>query len=127
MLGKQFPATLISAGLRVERHDDHFDHRTPDEEWLKEVGQRGWIAITRDRRIRYKRNQRDAIIENGAGVLMLLGNATFPELATSFLATRKQIERFIAQHEPPYIAKIYRPPAHDNPLAPGRIELWYPR
>ena len=54
-LGKDFPRILREADLTVERHDDHFRSDTPDEEWLTEVGRRGWIAITHDKRIRYNR------------------------------------------------------------------------
>jgi len=52
-LGRQFPATLRAAGVRVERHDDHFGPDTLDEEWIGEIGRRGWVAVTRDARIRY--------------------------------------------------------------------------
>lgn len=45
-LGHQFPRVLQAAGLRVERHDDHFGALTRDEEWLSAVGERGWIAVT---------------------------------------------------------------------------------
>jgi hypothetical protein len=34
-LGRQFPALLRDAGVRLERHDDHFGPDTPDEEWAK--------------------------------------------------------------------------------------------
>lgn len=53
-LGKKFGQILRDAGLTVERHGDHFAHDCPDEEWLQGVGERQWVAITHDRRIRYK-------------------------------------------------------------------------
>jgi hypothetical protein len=40
-----------------------------------------------------------------------------------------RIELFLGQHEPPFIAKIYRPAPAElarRSTAPGRIELWYP-
>jgi PIN like domain len=46
-LGRQFPALLRAAGVRLERHDDHFGPETPDEEWIGEIGRRGWIAVSR--------------------------------------------------------------------------------
>ena len=58
-LGKRFPDILRSSGLTVEAHGDHFAPDTPDEAWLEAVGKRGWIALTHDRRIRYKPNERD--------------------------------------------------------------------
>jgi hypothetical protein len=128
-LGKQFPEILRSAGLAVERHADHFAPDAADEEWLKVVGQRGWIALTHDRRIRYKPNERDAVMKHRVALLVIVGTAPFAELARAFVATRSRIEQFLAEHKPPFIAKVYRPsPAETEKLsiAPGRIELWYP-
>jgi hypothetical protein len=53
-LGLRFPQILKEAGLTVELHRDHFADDCPDEEWLHAIGERGWISLTHDRRIRYK-------------------------------------------------------------------------
>jgi PIN domain-containing protein len=128
-LGRRFPEILRTGGLTVERHADHFEPDTPDETWLEEIGKRGWIALTHDRRIRYKPNERDAVMRHGVGLLVIVGAAPYPDLAQAFLATLPRIEHFLAQHNPPFIAKVYRPsPAETakESTAPGRIELWYP-
>lgn len=128
-LGKQFGEILKAGGLTVERHGDHFAPDTPDEEWLAEVGKRGWIVLTHDRRIRYKPNERDAVMRHGVGLLLIIGKAPFPDLARAFVATLPRIERFLAGHNPPFIAKVYRPsPAEiaQHSSSPGRVELWYP-
>jgi hypothetical protein len=128
-LGKRFPEILKSGGLRVERHADHFTHDTPDETWLEAVGMRGWISLTHDRRIRYKPNERDAVIRHGVALLVIIGAAPFPDLAGSFVASLPRIEHFLLRHGPPFIAKVYRPlPAETarHSAAPGRVELWYP-
>ena len=109
-LGKRFPEILRSGGLTVERHGDHFAPDTADEVWLEEVGKRGWIALTHDRRIRYKPNERDAVMRHGVALLIVVGNAPFPELAHAFVATIPRIEQFLANHQAPFIAKVYRPP-----------------
>jgi hypothetical protein len=44
--------------------------------------------------------------------------------------TRPKIESFLENHQPPLIAKVYRPSPQDlagNPDASARIELWYPK
>jgi hypothetical protein len=128
-LGKRFAEILRSSGLTVERHADHFAPDTADEVWLEEVGKRGWIALTHDRRIRYKPNERDAVMRHDVALLVIVGAAPFADLARAFVATLPRIEHFLAQHEPPFIAKVYRPsPAETarRSVAPGRIELWYP-
>jgi hypothetical protein len=129
-LGKQFGAILRSGGLTVERHADHFAHDTPDEVWLAEVGRRGWTALTHDGRIRYKPTERDAVMRHGVALLVIVGKAPFPELAKAFVTTLPRIERFLAVHDPPFIAKVYRPLPGDaarRDASPGRIELWYPK
>jgi hypothetical protein len=129
-LGKRFPEILSASGLRVERHADHFAHDCPDETWLKEIGQRGWIAITHDRRIRYKPNELAAVIQHHVALLVMIGQVPYPQLAHSFVATQGRILEFLERHNPPLIAKVYRPPAADtisNPDAPGSVALWYPR
>lgn len=128
-LGKRFGEILKAGGLTVERHDDHFASDTPDEVWLAEVGKRGWIALTHDSRIRYKPNERDAVIRHGVGLLVIVGKAPFAELARAFVATLPRIEQFLAGHKPPFIAKVYRPSPGEiarNAASPGRVELWYP-
>ena len=117
-LGNSFPDILSAAGLRVERHRDHFKPDCPDAEWLEAVGARGWIAITHDTRIRYKPNELAAVEKHGIGLLVVIGKAPFPELARSFVQNAAAIERFIAARKPPFIAKVYRS---------GSITLSYPR
>jgi predicted nuclease of predicted toxin-antitoxin system len=61
-LRKQFAEILRSHGVTVERHADHYAPDTPDEEWLETAGRRGWIVLTHDRRMRYKPNERNAVM-----------------------------------------------------------------
>jgi hypothetical protein len=129
-LGRQFGTILKSGGLTVERHADHFAPDTADEVWLAEVGNRGWTALTHDRRIRYKPNERDAVMRHRVGLLVIVGAAPFADLARAFLATLPSIEHFLDNQETPFIAKVYRPSPGDaarHRTSPGRVELWYPR
>jgi hypothetical protein len=126
-LGRQFPDILEKAGLAVERHDEHFAHDAADEEWLRVVGARGWVAVTHDQRIRYKPNELAAVMAHRVALLVVIGKAPFKDLALSFVATRARIERFIAEHTAPYIAKVYRASPDEvarNPSAPGRVVIW---
>ena len=127
-LGKRFPEILRSGGLTVERHADHFAHDTPDETWLEAVGKRGWIALTHDRRIRYKPNERDAVMRHGVALLVIVGAAPFSDLARAFMTSIPAVQYFLRRHRPPFIAKVYRPsPAETarHGSATGRVELWY--
>ena len=62
-LGKKIVAqALRDSGETVEIHDDHFLPDAKDEDWLVEVGSRGWIVLTKDDRIRYRVTERTAIM-----------------------------------------------------------------
>jgi hypothetical protein len=129
-LGNAFPERLAEAGLTVEQHAAHFPPSCPDDEWLQYVGSHGWIAITRDRRIRYKPNELAAVVRNRVALLVLVGKTTHAELAENFVRTAPKITAFVGNHTPPFIAKVYRAsPAQlaHNPHAPGSVSLWYPK
>ena len=54
-LGRKIVAdALRQAGAEVHVHGDHFPPDARDEEWLRVVGQRGWIVLTKDKMIRYR-------------------------------------------------------------------------
>lgn len=127
-LGKSFANILRTLGLTVERHDDHFPPDAADEAWLGVVGKRGWVALTHDRRIRYRPNERNAVMRHGVALLVIVGKAPLPDLARAFGATVPHTEHFLAQHKPPFIAKVYRSSSVEvaRGATAGRIELWYP-
>ncbi len=129
-LGLRFSEILRSAGLKVERHADHFPDNCPDEVWLSHVAAHGWVALTHDGRIRYKPNELAAVMAHHVALLVVVGKAPYPDLARSFVATLDPILAFLATHQPPVIGKIYRPSPAEvsrNPAAHGRVELWYPK
>lgn len=126
-LGKALPASLRTAGFKVERFDDHFEPTTSDEDWLASIGKRGWLVLTHDGRIRYKPTERDAVMEQGVGLIVLVGDVPHSELAQNVINSRALIESFLAASPPPFIAKLYLPRPADmarNANAPGRIEMW---
>ena len=129
-LGNVFPDILAEGGLRVERHRDHFSPDCADEEWLRTVGERDWIAVTHDTRIRYKPNELAAVIRHRVVLLVVIGKVQHAELARNFVNTAPKIEAFLDRHKPPLIAKVHRPLATDltrNPGATGTVSLWYPK
>lgn len=129
-LGKQFPAILKDAGLTVHRHTDLFKPDALDEEWLARAGSEGWLAVTHDGRIRYKPNELAAVVTHRVALFVVVGHAPYPLLARNFVHTLERITAFAESHQPPYIAKVYRPNAKElerAPDAPGRVELWFPK
>jgi len=79
--------------VRLERHDDHFGPDTPDEEWIGEIGQRGWIAVSRDARIRYSPLALSVLMEYGTQLFVLVGKLTTAEAAETFLKWGRKLQR----------------------------------
>jgi hypothetical protein len=98
---------LRGAGVTVEIHDDHFSPDTRDEDWLREVGQRGWIVLTKDSRIRYHTVELRALIKGRVAAFVLSGgNLRGDEMAEIFLKALPAMDRFARKNRPPFIARI---------------------
>ena len=126
-LGNSVPELLQEAGVNVKKHSDHFPDDVKDSDWLTQVGQKGWFCLTHDKRIRYKSNEKDAVMRAGVGLFILVGHAPHRELANNFINTLHKVESFIKKHERPFIAKIYRPLRKlrsSSSNRPGRVVLW---
>jgi hypothetical protein len=111
-LGRQFPALLLAAGVRTERHDDHFGPDTSDEEWIGEIGRRRWIALTRDQRIRYSPLALSILMQSGAQLFVLVGKLTTSQAAETFLKWRKSVTATALEERGAFIAKIRRDGVH---------------
>jgi predicted nuclease of predicted toxin-antitoxin system len=107
-LGKKtIAAALHQAGATVQVHDDHFPPNARDEEWLSEVGRRGWVILTKDTRIRYREIERMALMNAGVRAFVLTAkNLQGSEMASVFVKALPAIRRFAARHAPPFIAKV---------------------
>lgn len=71
-------------------------HDIPDEQWIADGCSRGWVLLTKDRRIRYRTSELDAL----SGHLFCLadGNLRREEMAGRFLRAMKPILRAVARH-----------------------------
>ncbi len=127
-LGKLVPRLLEEEGLRVERHDDHFPPTTPDAEWLREVGARGWVALSHDKTIRYVTAEREAVSHAGVRLFILIGKHPHIDLSRNLVNTMPKVKELLDQNPGPFIAKVMM--AGKKRLAegkPGRVELWWPK
>lgn len=65
------PNAMIEAleeGEEVVRLQDVFERGTEDEKWLRKAGAEGFIVVTKDGRLRYRPNERAALIEANTAV-----------------------------------------------------------
>jgi predicted nuclease of predicted toxin-antitoxin system len=88
-------------------HFDHFPEDAPDDEWLSQVGQRGWLVLTKDKRIRY-RSAEFAAVEQASVRLFVLtaGNITATAMGESFVKALGAMQRIAGKHDAPFIARV---------------------
>ena len=108
-LGRHIIADRLRAdGMTVQVHDDHLPQDAPDEEWIALVGRMSWVAITKDRNVRYRAAELEAIRRHSARVIVIrMKNATGPDIAALLVKGRRRIARFAAKTPPPFVAGIY--------------------
>ena len=109
-LGKHVIAgRLREEGLQVEIHDDHLPSDAPDEKWIALVGKRGWVALTKDKNIRYRFTEVDSIMRHSARVIVIRAkNATGLEIAELLARGKNRIALFAAKTPSPFVARIDR-------------------
>jgi predicted nuclease of predicted toxin-antitoxin system len=104
---KKVAHALRQVGAQVETHEDHFSANAKDEQWLGEVGQKGWVVLTKDRHIRYRAPEVAALMTAGVAAFVLTGgNLTGDEMAALFQRALPAIQKFLITHRPPFIAKV---------------------
>jgi hypothetical protein len=65
-LGSKVIAEALAAhGFTVHVHDDHFPQDCKDEDWLLDVGQRGWVVLSKDGRIERRHLEIEALKSAG--------------------------------------------------------------
>lgn len=66
----------MAEALKLVREDvcwleDHFAHWAKDTEWLPVVGASGWLVVMRDKKVRTRPGERQAIIDHRVGCFIL--------------------------------------------------------
>ena len=98
---------LIKIGLTVEIHDDHFARDEEDRVWLRVVGERGWVVLTKDQRLRYRPLEIAALRASNARVLVLTaGNLRGIEIAAVFVTALPRIFTLLHSVPGPFVARV---------------------
>lgn len=107
-LGKRVVAqALRDVGARVEVHDDHFPQNATDVDWLTAVGQRGWVVLSKDERIRRNPLERAAFEHARVKAFFLTQQGlSGPEMAEIFVRALLGIARRAARQPGPFIYTI---------------------
>lgn len=108
-MGHALPEALRLLGLPTEKHDDHFAANAHDEEWLPEVGRRGWVVITHDKRIRTNESQRKALLDHGVGCFVLRGTGHLTRWAMVRMIARHwdHIDKTVKTAARPFLHRLY--------------------
>ena len=79
-----------------------------DPDWAKLVAGQGWVAITRDKHIRYRAAEKRAIAEAGLALFVLVSrrNLRRADIIAHIDAAAPRMARFMEKHSPPFIAGI---------------------
>lgn len=108
-LGKTLAVRLREDGLKVEAHSDHFTPGAPDEVWLREAGDSGWVVLTADKRIRYRKSEKEALISAGVACFVLVSGNLTGELQYAVIKKAlPAILRHLSSNTAPFIAIIRR-------------------
>jgi len=91
---------LINAGLFVEIHDDHFARDEEDRIWLRAVGERGWVVLTKDQRLRYRPLKIAALRASKAR------NLRGMEISMVFLTALPRISKVVRSLPGPFVARV---------------------
>lgn len=84
------PRLLRTEGLRLVTLAEHYgvpaDDRVTDVEWLRLVGERRWLAVMKDDRIRYVNAERQALLDHEVRAVVLTNaSLSAPEMARRIL------------------------------------------
>jgi predicted nuclease of predicted toxin-antitoxin system len=91
----------------VEIHDEHFARDEEDRAWLRTVGERSWVVLTKDQRLRYRPLEIAALRASNARVFVLTaGNLRGIEIAAVFLAALPRICKVLHSQPGPFVARV---------------------
>lgn len=115
------PARLRAAGWDLVTLAEHYgtpaDERIADVQWIQDAAVHGWPILMKDKRIRYRRAEIDAVVQHAAKCFVITrGDLTSAEMADRFQASRDAIYEAVTMPGP-YIHAVHS----------DRLELIYPR
>jgi hypothetical protein len=96
----QLAKILIILGVDARHLQDDFPPDTLDVDWIPEVGKKGWVVVTGDRRISKKPPERKALQEaNVIAVFMAKGftSKKIFDLVSSFIKWWPEIEYAVSR------------------------------
>src|SRR4028119_1847603 len=108
-LRKKLADSLRNAGALVEIHDDHFSQDINDEDWLRIVGERNCVVLTKDKKIASRPLELLAVAQGDVRLFAFVGgDVPGVVVAQAFVNALENMQRFIRGNQAPFIAKVYQ-------------------
>lgn len=106
------PDALRGAGAAVRVMADVYGERIgqglADTDWLRDVGENGWVVLMKDDRIRYRPAELEALTAAGVrGFCLTNANLRGAEMAQRFVDQLPKIQRIASEPAGPYIYGVY--------------------
>lgn len=100
----------LGAPVDVRWHlGEGYAHNTPDDVWLADVGQKGWIVLSQDHRFHLSEASRRAIAQHSIGCFYLGGaNERVWDTARFLLSQWDRMTEIVETATPPYIYRLKR-------------------
>lgn len=103
------PDALRAAGAKVVVHDDVLADDSPDEDWIKLCGEKGYIAITKDKQILYRKHEIESIKKHKARVVVLRAkHLTGTQNGEIIAKALPKIAKFADRTSAPFVAGLVR-------------------
>jgi PIN like domain len=115
------PSRLRAAGWDLVTLAEHYgrpdDEQIADVQWIQDAATHGWPILMKDKRIRYRRAEIDAVVRHRSQCFVITrGDLTSTEMADRFQASKRAIYEAVSGPGP-YIYAVHS----------DRLELLYPR
>ncbi|HXG35914.1 MAG TPA: hypothetical protein VNL15_02985 [Dehalococcoidia bacterium] len=105
----------VAEALKKVREDvrwleDEFSHDIKETEWLPEIGRRGWLVVSRDKKIRTRPGERRALSEAKIGCFIFVQkqNLTRWQYLKLLALSLDEMERVFANTPKPFIYGVSR-------------------
>lgn len=109
MFRKETGSYTTKCGARVEIHDDYFDRNSYDKDWLRIVGERNWVVLTKDKKIASRRLELLAVAQGNVRLFAFVGgDVSGVVVAQAFVNALENMQRFMRGNQAPFIAKVYQ-------------------
>jgi hypothetical protein len=110
-IGKAVPLALRTVGVEVAFDAERYPQRpgqppVADEIWIEEASRLGEVIVYKDKRIRYRPEERAAFVRAGARMFLLGGNLSRFEMLRILMIAWPEMERLASTSPPPFIYRV---------------------